>query len=159
MYASLDQGASKSCSRGSKASGDAAGEGCDDARPTDSAATMVRSIVSVVRASFGFRVCVGLRPHGCVRPQIWIPRSYGGMIESPHPLLCWVTIGLKHSRLERRQITVFLEPAYVEMRHLVSLCREFPPGFVRDAGRELIVSELGPARAWRISARSVRLHW
>ena len=81
------------------------------------------------------------------------------MVESPHPLLCRVSIGLKHSRLERRQITGFLEPADVEMRHIVSLCREFPPGFVRDAGRELIVSKLGPARAWRISARAIRLHW
>jgi hypothetical protein len=80
--------------------------------------------------------------------------------ESLHPLLCRVAIGLKHSRLEPWHITGFLESADVEMLHLVSLCREFPPGFVRDAGgrRELIVSELRPARAWRILAWSVRLH-
>jgi hypothetical protein len=95
--------------------------------------------------------------------QVVVPRVVAAdvkMVESPHPLHCWVAIGLKHARLERWQITVFLEPADVEMNHLLSLCREFPPGFVGDAGgmRELIVSELGPQRAWRILARSIHLH-
>jgi hypothetical protein len=83
------------------------------------------------------------------------------MVKSSHSLFFRVAMGLKHTRLKRRQITGFLESADVEMRHLLSLCREFPPGVVGDAGgmRELIVSKLSPQRAWRISTRSIRLTW
>ena len=82
------------------------------------------------------------------------------MVESPHSLLCRVTIGLKHARLERRHITVFPESADVEMCHPLPLGRKFLPRLLggADGMRELIVPKLRPARARGILARSVRLH-
>ena len=157
MYASLDQGASKSCSRGSKASGDAAGEGCDDARPADSASTIVRSIVSVVMTSSGFDVRVGLRRSGCSWPRV---RVWGAPVIVGGSRLIFGIDGIEELfRCVHGHVSVFLESADVEMRHLLSLCSKFAPGFVGNGMRELIVSELGPARAWRIPARSVRLNW
>jgi hypothetical protein len=62
-------------------------------------------------------------------------------------------------RCVQGHVSVFLEPADVEMRHLLSLRHQFCPGAVGDGMRELIVSEFGPARAWGILARSIRLQW
>ena len=159
MYATRNQGTSHSGGSGSKASGHAAGEGCDDGGSVDSAAAIVRSIVSVIGPRPRFDVRVGLRPHASVRPEMWIPRSHGGMIVGFSCLIFGVDGVKEFFRWVHGHESVFLESMLVEMRHLFSLCRKFPPGFVGDGMRELIVSELGPPRAWWIHARSVRLHW
>jgi hypothetical protein len=78
------------------------------------------------------------------------------MVESSHPLLCWVAIGLKRPRLERWHITVFLESADVELRHSSPLLNEAGVRSVSYRLAKKVVPKLGKLWAWRVLARSVR---
>ena len=122
---------------------------------------MVGSIVPVVWASSGFRVRFGLRRHGRVRPQVGIPRSYGWVIKRVSRLIFGVDSVVEYFWRVQGHEAVSLESADVEMGHSLALHRKFLPGLDggADGISELIVSELGPTRARRIFARSVRLHW
>jgi hypothetical protein len=79
------------------------------------------------------------------------------MVESPHPLRCWVAIGLKRPRLERWHIAVFLKSADVELRHSGPLLNEAGVSGVRYGLAEEVVPELGKPRAWWVLARMVWL--
>jgi hypothetical protein len=122
---------------------------------------MVGSIVPVVWASSGFRVRFGLRRHGRVRPQVGIPRSYGGVIKCVSRLIFGVDSVVEYFWWVQGHEAVSLESADVELGHTMTLHRKFLAGLdgCADGISELIVSELGPTRTGRIFARSVRLHW